>query len=81
MYKMSRNLANIVIAARHARLHQKKVFRIDNKVGTKYASSPYYKGVKLWDTLSKEEQDIDNIYVFKNHIRKKNQTFVKHYYV
>ena len=81
MYKISRNPVNIVVPNRQTRQHQKLVFRIDSKIGTKYANSPYYKGVKLWDQLTREEQDIDNIHDFKACITKKNKTFVKNYYV
>ena len=81
MYKLSRIPVNIVVPNRATRLHEKRVFRIDSKIGTKYSNSPFYKGAKLWDQLSKAEQEIDNIHDFKNCIRKKNSIFMKNYYV
>ena len=59
MYKMSRDPVNIVVPARNTRMHKKLVFRTDSKIGTKYVNSPYYKGTKLWNSLSKEIQDSD----------------------
>ena len=56
-FKLSKNDVNIVIPARNTRLHQKKNFRVDRKVGTKYSRSPFYNGTKLWDKLTKEEQE------------------------
>ena len=51
---MSKDPVNVVVPARNTQRHDKIVFCIDNKIGTKYACSPYYKGTKIWDTLSKE---------------------------
>ena len=56
-------------------------FRLDNKIGTKYANSPYYKGTKLWNTLSKEIQDSESIYLYKKEIGKVYSKFVKNFYV
>ena len=80
-YKLSRIPANIVVPNRATRLHEKGVFRIDSKVGTKYSNSPFYKGVKLWDQLTKVEQEINNIHDFKTCIRKKNSIFTKKHYI
>ena len=57
------------------------VFSIDNKIGNKYAKSPFYKGVKLWDQLSKEEQGTDNMYDFKPRMKQKHNTYIRNYYV
>ena len=81
MYKMSRNPENIVVPAQNTRQNQKIVFHFETKIGTKYASSPFYKGSKLWNELSKSEQEMDNIYDFKTCIKKKNATFIRDYYV
>ena len=81
MYKLSKDPINIVVPARNTRLHQKLNFRLDNKIGTKYANSPYYKGTKLWNTLSKEIQDSESIYLYKKEIGKVYSKFVKNFYV
>ena len=52
MYKSSKNPSTIVVRARNTRLHRKKVFLIDRKIGTKYSKNPFYKGTKLWDLFS-----------------------------
>ena len=56
---------------------------MERKVGTKYAKSPFYKGTKLWDLLSQEEQNAETrgLYDFKMCISKKYNTFVKDFYV
>ena len=81
MYKISSNNNNIVVPNRLTRRQMKTVFRIDRKIGTKYASSPYYKGTKLWDKLTKEEQDSETIFIFKNHIDKMYKHYVKDFYI
>ena len=59
MYKLSKNPANIVIPARNTRRHDKKVFHVDRKIGSKYAKSPFYMGTKLWDLLPYDEQNAE----------------------
>ena len=81
MYRLAQIDTNIVIPTRNTRKHMKKVFRVENKIGTKYARSPFYKGTKLWDLLCQEEQTVDNIYDFKKCIDKKYNTFVKDFNV
>ena len=81
MYKMSRDPVNIVVPSRNTRMHQKLVFRRDSKIGTKYVNSPFYKGTKLWNSLPKEIQDSDSIYLFKNEIRKIYKDYVNDFNV
>ena len=81
MFKLSRNPDNIVVPNRNTRQYQKRVFCTENKIGTKYACSPYYKGTKLWNELNKTEQDIDNMYDYRTCIEKKYATFVKDFYI
>ena len=49
MYELSKYGENQTVARRNTRRHDKYVFCLDNKIGTKYAMSPYYKGTNLWD--------------------------------
>ena len=81
MYKLSNDPCNIIVPARNTRMHKKRVFRTDNKIGTKYRNSPYYKGTKLWNTLSKETQDAETIYLYKKFISTIYNTFEKNFYV
>ena len=81
LYKLSKDPVNVVVPARNTRRHDKTVFRVDNKIGTKYATSPYYKGTKLWDTLSKEIQEVDSIHLFKKCIDKKYNVYTRDFYI
>ena len=72
---------NIVIPARATRLHDKIVFRVDRKVGTKYSNSPYYKGTVIWNSLTKEEQNAETLLQFKTFINQKYRTYEKDFYV
>ena len=75
MYKLSKNVENRKIGNRNTRQNNKYVFKIDTKIGTKYAMSPFYKGTKLWDTLNQEIQFSDNIFNFKTHINNMYKVF------
>ena len=57
------------VGARNTRQQEKFVFKMDNRVGTKYSHSPLYKGSKLWDSLAKDVQFSDSIYLFKQSTR------------
>ena len=65
MYKLSKNPENRTICVRQTRQNEKYVFRFDNKVGTKYHKSSYYKGGKLWNMLEKDVQLAESIFVLK----------------
>ena len=56
MYKLSKNEVNRKSGVRRTRQYEKYVFQTDTKIGTKYASSPFYKGTKLWDKMSRDVQ-------------------------
>ena len=52
----------------HCCNQQKYVFKVDAKIGKKYERSPYYIGTRLWNKLSKDIQNSENVYVFKNKV-------------
>ena len=79
MYKMSRKAENRVEGVRATRQHEKK--GMDRKIGTKYATSPFYKGCKLWDKLSKEIQLSDSTHLFKTSISTLFKPFDRHYFI
>ena len=81
MYKMSRRVENRVEGVRATRQHEQFVFRMDRKIGTKYATSPFYKGCKLWDKLSKEIQLSDSTPLFKTSISTLFKPFDRHYFI
>ena len=68
MYKKSKSLENRALANRPTRMHNKYVFKTENRVGTKYSNNPYYKGSKLWDKLTKDTQDLDSMTLFKKYL-------------
>ena len=68
MYKISKNNVNRAIGPRNTRQNVKYVFRKDTKIGTKYLNSPFFKGCKIWDTLSKEIQFSESMALFKQSI-------------
>ena len=81
MYKLSKYAENRAPVNRITRRQMKFVFRTDTRIGTKYATSPYYKGTLLWDKLSKEVQDSESVFLFKKSIEKQYPTFDKDFVV
>ena len=65
MYKIFKNGDNRKIRIRATRQHEKYIFRTDSEIGKKYSNSPFYKGCKLWDKLSKETQFLDSTTLLK----------------
>ena len=80
MFKLSQKPENRKVGARNTRQQNKYTFKTDNKVGTKYANSPYYKGTKLWNSLDVDVQFSD-IYMFKTKIDCTYKTYVKDFIV
>ena len=58
------------ICARETRSTNKFIFKTDTKVGTKYENSPFYKGTKLWNKLTRDVQFAENRWIFKGHLSK-----------
>ena len=81
MYKLSKNEINRKVPARITRAGNKFIFRVDTKIGTKYANSPFYKGTLLWDKLSENVQKSESVFVFKQEINKLYNTFDKNYII
>ena len=81
MYKNSKKEGNRIIGARATRQQEKYVFRTDNKIGTKYSNSPYYKGSKLWNVLDKDVQFSDSIFLFKQHVKKMYKKYIDDFIV
>ena len=53
------------------RSNDKYVFKVDNKIGTKYKRSPYYIDTLLWNELPKKVQFSDTVFKFKKHVKKR----------
>ena len=51
------------------RCNNKYVFKVDNKVGTKYQRSSYYIGTLSWNKLPKDVQFAGSIYEFKKLVK------------
>ena len=58
-----------------------KKFKQDTKIGTKYQNSPFYKGCKLWEKLTREIQFCDSITLFKQHVKIMYNVFETDFYV
>ena len=81
MYTPSKDDFNRNVCARITRQQDKYIFRTDSKIGTKYATRPYYKGTKLWNVLTREIQFSESIYIFKTQIRYYYNVFDQYFYV
>ena len=81
MYKLSQNEENRKVPSRVTRTINKYVFRVDTKIGTKYANSPYYKGTQLWDKLPETVQKSESLFIFKKELDKIFKVFDKKYFV
>ena len=75
MYIMSLDHHNRKIGPRNLRSNNNYVFKIDNKIGTKYQRSPYYQGTLLWNELSRDLQFADNIYDFKKRVKRRHTKY------
>ena len=75
MYKLSKDIKNRKVTNRVTRTSNKFIFHTDTKIGTKYASSPFYKGTLIWDKLPEETQLAENIFQFKKDINRLYKTF------
>ena len=81
MNKLSKNVDNRAIGARRTRQNEKYVFRYDNKIGTKYQKSSFYKGGKLWNLLEKDVQFTETMFDFKQHVKKLYNTYIDEFHV
>ena len=70
MFVLSRDETYLRKAPRETRSAQKLVFKVPTKILPVYERSPYYQGVKLWDSLDKEIQKKENVILFKKEIEK-----------
>ena len=68
MFVLSRDETYLRKAPRETRIAQKLVFKVPTKILPVYERSPYYQGVKLWDSLDKEIQKKENVILFKKEI-------------
>ena len=65
MYIESRDDNNRKPVNRVLRSNEKYIFKVDNKIGTKYQCSPYYMGTLLWNQLPVDTQKINDKIRFK----------------
>ena len=75
MYNMSLDRNNRKVGARALRSNNKYIFKTDNKVGTKYQCSPYYKGTLLWNELPKDIQFAGDVYEFKKRVKRRYRKY------
>ena len=55
----------------------KIVFNVASRILPIYERSPYYIGTRLWNDLSKNIQESNDVYAFKKEIRLMNRAYVK----
>ena len=77
MCKLSMDVKNRKVTNRVTRKSNQFIFRTDTKIGTKYATSPFYMGTLVWDKLMEETQLSENIFQFKQDINRLYKTFDK----
>ena len=81
MYKISKIVSNRKKGVRNTRQQAKFEFELDHKIGTKYSNSPFYKGSKLWDKLTKEIQFLESEVLFKQSIKTSYKVFDNNFIV
>ena len=59
---------NMLYMPAYGNIVEFQVFKVDAKIGKKYERSPYFIGTRLWNKLSKDIQNSENVYVFKNKV-------------
>ena len=77
MYIDSRNPENRKICERNLRSAEKYIFKVDNKIGTKYQHSPFYIGTLLWNDLNAVTQFSRDIIQFKQLIGERYPVYEK----
>ena len=76
MYKKSKDLDLHKKFARNTRVSDRIVFKTDQFEGTLYKRSPYFIGSKMWDSLSKADIDLPDIFSFKKRVKCNNRKYV-----
>ena len=75
MYKMSLDPNNRKVSVRNLRSNDMYIFKTDNKIGTKYQHSPYYRGTLLWNDLPKDVQFSDTVHEFKKLVKRRYRKY------
>ena len=72
MYIASKNTDNIEHVTRNINLPSSKKVQLKNNFSslTKLHNSPYFRGLKLWDSLPENDQKAENTQIFKSEVKK-----------
>ena len=76
MYRKSRKIRSVHTTV-NTRTADKFNFQVRRPRTEMYKKSPYYRGVQVWDTLTKEVQDSKNKEVFKSRTKRVFGTYMK----
>ena len=76
MYKKSTDYTMHKVFPRNTRESNRIVFKTDRYEGSLYKRSPYFVGAKLWDKLPPDVIGSQNIFVFKNVLRRMNKKYI-----
>ena len=77
MYKESLDQNNRKQSNRILRSNEKYIFKVDNKIGTKYERSQFYTGTLLWNELPADTQKLNDIIRFKQLVSMRYRTYEK----
>ena len=77
MFLLSKEPVYLHIPVRHTRGADKIQFKVPTRIQPTYEHSPYYIGTKLWNSLTKETQEKENIYDFKKEINRMYKVYKK----
>ena len=77
MYLLSKEPSFLHVPTRQTRSTDKIQFKVPTKILPIYEHSPYYIGTRLWNGLSKEIQNADNVYMFKREISRMYKKYKK----
>ena len=77
MYKESLDQNNRKQSNRILRSNEKYIFKVDNKIGTKYQRSPFYTGTLLWNEWPADTQKLNDIIRFKQLVSMRYRTYEK----
>ena len=76
MYRKSKDVTMHKVFARDTRQSKRIVFKTDRYEGIVYKRSPYFIGVKLWDSLTVDTIELPDIFSFKARLKSYNRQYV-----
>ena len=75
MYIHKDNIANVRVMPRNTRAAQRDNFHLERYNNVKYKTSPFYKGVELWNLLPMDIAHSDSLFQFKHSLKLRYNIF------